>query len=49
MYEPTKEEAKDVEARYQCRLKSSDRADRYLTTIDDKMKARADQRKKKAS
>src|SRR5262245_33753137 len=44
MDERTSQEARDVEARYQCRLKSSDRADRYLTTIDDKMKARADQR-----
>ena len=49
MYEPTKEEAKNIEARYQCRLKSSDRADRYLIAIDDAMKARADQRKKKTS
>lgn len=49
MYEPTKEEAREIEARYQCRLKSSDRADRYLTTIDDKMKARAEQKKKRAS
>jgi hypothetical protein len=46
MYEPTKEEAKEVESRYQCRLKSSDRADRYLLTIDDAMKARAAQKKK---
>ena len=49
MYEPTKEEAKNIEARYQCRLKSSDHADRYLIAIDDAMKARADQRKKKTS
>jgi hypothetical protein len=49
MYEPTKEEAKAIEARYQCRLTSSDRADRYLVTIDDAMKARASQKKKKTS
>lgn len=49
MYEPTKETAREIEARYQCRLKSSDRADRYLATIDDAMKARADQKKRKAA
>ena len=49
MYEPTREEAKAIESRYQCRLKSSDRADRYLVTIDDAMKARVAQRKKKTS
>jgi len=49
MYEPTKEEVKRIEARYQCRLKSSDKADRYLVTIDDAMKVRADQKKKRAS
>jgi hypothetical protein len=49
MYEPTIEEAKQVEARYQCRLRSSDRVDRYLAAIDDAMKARADQKKKKTS
>ena len=49
MYEPTREEAKEIESRYQCRLKSSDRADRYLATIDDAMKARAAQKKKKIS
>ncbi len=46
MYEPTPQEAKDVETRYLCRLKSSDRVDRYLATIDDAMKARAAQKKK---
>jgi len=46
MYEPTQQEAKEIEARYQCRLKSSDRADRYLATIDDAMKARVARRKK---
>jgi hypothetical protein len=49
MYEPTKDEAKEVEARYHCQLKSSDRIDRYLSTIDDAMKARVDQKKKKIS
>ena len=49
MYEPTKEEAKEIETRYQCRLKSSDRADRYLIAIDDAMKARADGKKKRTS
>ena len=46
MYEPTREEAKAIEARYQCRLKSSDRVDRYLVTIDDAMKTRAAQKKR---
>jgi hypothetical protein len=49
MYEPSREEAKRIEARYQCRLKSSDRADRYLRTIDDAMKVRVDQKKRSAS
>jgi hypothetical protein len=49
MYEPTREEAKEIESRYQCRLKSSDRVDRYLVTIDDAMKARAAEKKKKIS
>jgi ABC-type amino acid transport substrate-binding protein len=49
MYEPTKAEEKEIEARYQCRLTSSDRADRYLVTIDNAMKARVDQKKKKSS
>jgi ABC-type amino acid transport substrate-binding protein len=49
MFEPTKEEAKAIEARYQCRLTSGDRSMRYLSAIDDAMKARADQRKKKVS
>lgn len=49
MYEPTREEAKEMEARYQCRLKSSDRTDRYLATIDDAMKARAAQKKRRTS
>jgi hypothetical protein len=49
MYEPTREEAKRIEAKYQCRLKSSDRADRYLRTIDDAMKIRVDQKKRSAS
>jgi hypothetical protein len=46
MYDPTPEEVKQIEARYQCRLKSSDHIDRYLVTIDDAMKARAEQKKK---
>jgi hypothetical protein len=45
MYEPTGEEAREIEARYQCRLKGSDRVDRYLAAIDDAMKARVNQRK----
>jgi CheY-like chemotaxis protein len=48
MFQPTKEEAKAVESKYQCRLTSSDRADRYLVAIDDAMKVRVDQRKKKS-
>jgi ABC-type amino acid transport substrate-binding protein len=46
MYQPTPEEAKDVEQRYQCRLTSSDRTDKFLAAIDDAMKARADSKKK---
>lgn len=49
MYEPTKAEAKEIETRYQCRLMSSDRADRYLVAIDNAMKTRIDQGKKKGS
>jgi len=49
MYEPTKAEARAVEARYLCRLTSGDRVDRYLVAIDDAMKVRVDQRKKKGS
>jgi hypothetical protein len=45
MFEPSKEEAKAIEARYQCHLTSADRSSRYLAAIDDAMKAR----KKKAS
>jgi hypothetical protein len=37
---PTKEEAKAIEARYHCLLKSGDRSARYLAAIDDLMKAR---------
>jgi len=48
MFEPSKEQAKAVEARYHCRLTASDRADRYLSAIDDLMKARAAQKKKKS-
>jgi len=46
MYEPTKDEIKQVEARYHCQLKSSDRVDRYLSSIDDAMKARVAQKKR---
>jgi ABC-type amino acid transport substrate-binding protein len=46
MYQPTKAEAKTIEARYQCHLTSADRADRYLSAIDNAMKARADAKKK---
>jgi hypothetical protein len=49
MYEPTAEEAKRIQAQYQCRLKSSDRPDRYLRTIDDAMTVRTEQKKRKAS
>jgi hypothetical protein len=47
MYRPTQEQVQTVEARYQCRLTSSDRTDRYLAAIDNAMKARADEKKKK--
>ena len=40
MFEPTKEEAKSVEAKYSCRITASDRSDRYLSAIDDAMKSR---------
>jgi len=49
MFEPTKEQVKEIEARYQCRLTSSDRAYRYLAAIDDAMKARLDLKKKRTS
>jgi hypothetical protein len=49
MFEPSKEEAKAVESRYQCRLTAGDRSGRYLSAIDDAMKARVEQKKKKAS
>jgi hypothetical protein len=41
MYKPTKAEAEALEKQLNCRLKASDRSDRYLTIIDDAMKARA--------
>jgi hypothetical protein len=47
MYRPTPAEAQTIEARYQCRLTSADRADRYLAAIDSAMKTRADEKKKK--
>ena len=46
MYEPTKDEIKQVEARYHCQIKSSDRVDQYLSSIDDAMKARVAQKKR---
>jgi hypothetical protein len=49
MYQPTRAEEKEIEARYQCRLTATDRVDRYLVTIDAAMKVRADQKKKKSS
>lgn len=48
MYRPTDAEARTIEARYQCRLTSGDRTDRYLAAIDNAMKARADEKKKKS-
>src|SRR5262245_33094381 len=48
MYQPTKEEASAVEKSYQCRLTSGDRADRYLSAIDNAMKIRADEKKKRS-
>lgn len=46
MFEPTREEIKAIEAKYHCRLTASDRADRYLSTIDDLMKGRVSLKKK---
>jgi hypothetical protein len=40
MFEPSKEEAKAIESRYNCRLTAADRSDRYLSAIDDAMKSR---------
>jgi hypothetical protein len=48
MYQPTKEEAAAIEKSYQCRLTSADRADRYLSAIDNAMKIRADEKKKRS-
>jgi hypothetical protein len=48
MFQPSKEEAKAIEARCNCHLTSGDRPDRYLSAIDDAMKARVAQRKKKS-
>jgi hypothetical protein len=47
MYRPTKEEVQTIEARYQCRLTSVDRVDRYLAAIDNAMKTRADEKRRK--
>ena len=40
MYKPSKAEADALEKQLNCRLKASDRSDRFLTIIDDAMKAR---------
>jgi hypothetical protein len=48
MYRPTKEEATAIEKSYQCRLTSGDRADRYLSAIDNAMKIRVDEKKKRS-
>jgi hypothetical protein len=40
MFEPSKEQAKEVESHYNCRLTASDKSDRYLSAIDDAMKSR---------
>ncbi|HEX2455652.1 MAG TPA: hypothetical protein VHI99_18285, partial [Vicinamibacterales bacterium] len=39
-YKPTKAEAETIKARYQRELKTSDRPARYLSQIDDEMRAR---------
>jgi tRNA A37 threonylcarbamoyladenosine modification protein TsaB len=49
MFEPSKDEAQSIEARYQVRLTNSDRSIKYLSVIDDAMKARVQEKKKKAS
>jgi hypothetical protein len=49
MFEPSKADEKAIEARYQVHLTSSDRSIRYLAAIDDAMKARVQEKKKKAS
>ena len=49
MYEPTSQETKALDAKSLCRLKSSDRADRYLIAIDDAMKTRLQQGRRKVS
>src|SRR5262249_34183629 len=48
MYQPTKAEATAIEKSYQCRLTSGDRADRYLSAIDNAMKIRVDEKKKRS-
>jgi hypothetical protein len=48
MYQPTKEEAAAIQKNYQCRLTSGDRADRYLSAIDNAMKIRVDEKKKRS-
>jgi hypothetical protein len=49
MFEPSKADEKAIEARYQVHLTSTDRSIRYLAAIDDAMKARVQERKKKVS
>ena len=48
LYEPTRDEARVVEARYMCRFTPDDRGDRYLLTIDEAMTIRLNERKRKA-
>ena len=48
MYQPTKEEATAIQKSYQCRLTSGDRADRYLSVIDNAMKIRVDEKEKES-
>jgi len=44
LFNPTKAEAEAIKARYRCELKPSDRPARYLSTIDEEMRARVKQR-----
>jgi hypothetical protein len=48
MYQPTKEEVAAIQKNYQCRLTSGDHADRYLSAIDNAMKIRVDEKKKRS-
>ncbi len=45
---PSAIEQKGLQSQYMCKLKSSDRATRYLDLIDDEMKARAPRRGQKS-